>query len=144
MPAARRRAPAPRAPSALVRADTPAAAVRAQRGQHPPPATYASARSGRLVLVGALLAGAWLGRLELPPLLASGFDILLVVASAVVVMLAYRQAARRRLERARTRARAVAGATTRPRPPQSPSPQPRPRQRGTDGTTSSRPPAAAG
>ena len=102
--------------------------MRAQRAQRPPPIVPAVSRGSTLTLIGALLAGAWLERIAfgLPPLLATGSDIALVVASAVVVMLAYRRAARRRLERAR------AERAARPR-----SPQPR-----SDETTSSRPPAA--
>lgn len=113
------------------RVPAPAAAVRAQHASHPPPPAIAPSRS-RLPLVGALLVGAWLERLAfgLPPVLANGVDLALVVASAVVVMLAYRRSARRRLERARAER---AGPQRPPaRPPRS------------DETTSSRPPAAAG
>lgn len=88
------------------------------RAHRAPPGALPAAptRGGALALWAALLAGGWLVRVSpaLPAPLAAGADMLLVLGTAVLVMLAVRRALRRRV--ARGRAARVAG-TTSSRPP---------------------------
>jgi hypothetical protein len=71
----------------------------------PAAAQPATARTSRLLLLLALLAGAWLGRAFslLPPGLENVLGIALAAATALVAALAYRRWARRTITEARAR-----------------------------------------